>query len=379
MKFSLCALRNTGGYFLGCHAPDTILLALGLGFLLLSSSAFAQPQMAVIPFENLSGIRVASIEIMPLIEKTVSQKGYQTLKKETLEKFLAEERIRFLDSIPTSVTQKLAKKFGLEAILTGTILSYVSGINPQVGLSARLISKEGDILWGQTIGITGEDMMGILELGRVEKIQDLSPIAVNHLLKTLRLKEGSVHLKGQGGIKQALLMSGPRVYRSKMLDSKEILRIGVFPLDNWSTNREAGRIFLNLLILRLTNRELSKVTEPADVREIMIAEGIRSFDELNLDQLKRLQMRLNTRLFIGGTIYKYSEGLGAAGLASPEVELNLIMIDAETGKILWSGNHIRKGQDYMTFFEFGLIRNSVTLADQVLEEMVASMKITPRK
>ena len=85
MKFSLCALRNTGGYLLGCHAPDTILL--GLGFLLLSSSAFAQPQMAVIPFENLSGIRVASIEIMPLIEKTVSQKGYQILRKKSSKNF----------------------------------------------------------------------------------------------------------------------------------------------------------------------------------------------------------------------------------------------------------------------------------------------------
>jgi TolB-like protein len=355
-----------------------MLLALGFGFFLLPLPAFAQPQIAIIPFENLSGIRVASTEIMPLIEKTVSKKGYVILEKEALEKFLREERIRFLDSVPTPITQKLAGKFGLEAILTGTILSYVSGINPQVGLSARLISKEGDILWGQTIGITGEDLMGLLEIGRVEKIQDLTPIAVNQLLKTFTLQKRSVHLKGQGGIKQAL-MSGPRVYRSKMLDSKETFRIGVFPLDNWSTNRDAGRIFLNLLVLRLTNKELSKVTEPADVREMMIAEGIRSFDELNLDQLKRLQMRLNTRLFVGGTIYRYSEGLGASGLTSPEVELNLIMIDAETGKILWSGNHFRKGQNYMTFFEFGLIRNSVSLADQVLEEMIATMKITPYK
>src|SRR4030042_2339782 len=167
----------------------SMLFALCLGFLLSPSVGYSQSQIAIIPFENLSGIRAASIEIMPLIEKTVAKKGYQILQKESLEKFLGEERIRFLDSIPTPATQKLAKKFGLEAILTGTILSYVSGINPQVGLSARLISNEGEILWGQTIGITGEDLMGFLELGRVEKIQDLARIAVNNLLKTMRLKE----------------------------------------------------------------------------------------------------------------------------------------------------------------------------------------------
>ena len=171
----------------------------------------------------------------------------------------------------------------------------------------------------------------------------------------------------------------PRVYRSRMLDSIKIHRIGVLPLDNWSANREAGRILLNLLILRLANKELSNVTEPADLREIMIAEGIRSFDELDPNQIKKLQEKLNTRLFVGGTIYKYSEGLGAYGATSPEVEINLTMLDAETGRIVWSSNHTRKGQSYMTFFEFGLIRNSVSLADQVLEEMIATMKITRHK
>jgi TolB-like protein len=356
----------------------SFLLVSFVAFFLIPSMVWSQPRIAITPFENLSGIRVAPIEVMPVIESTIAKKGYQILQKELLEKFLEEERIRFLDSIPTPITQKLAEKFGLEATLTGTILSYVSGINPQVGLSARLIGKNGKIIWGQSIGITGEDTMGILELGKVEKIQNLVQIAANRLFETIDVKERGVNLTGRGGIKQ-VIMPNPRVFRSKMLDSKEIFRIGVFPLDNWSTNREAGRIFLNLLILRLSNKKLSNVTEPADVREIMIAEGIRSFDELDPDQIRKLQEKINTRFFVGGTIYKYSEGLGAYGTTSPEVEINLTMLDAETGRIVWSSNHTRKGQDYMTFLEFGLIRNSVSLADQVLSEMVATMKITGHK
>ncbi len=354
MRYALCAL------------PCLVVLSL------LPLTVWSQPQIALLPFENLSGIRVAPGETIPIIEKALTTRGYKILQREPLEKFLKEDRIRFLDSIPTSVTQKLSEHFGLAAILNGTILSYVSGENPQVGLSARLLSKDGALSWGNTIGLTGENEMGILGLGKVQKIQDLIPIAINRLFKTLH-PQGGIDLPGWGGAKRFLL-SRPRAYRSSLLDSIGVHRIGVLPLENQSTNREAGRILLNLLILRLANKNRFEITETADVREGMIAEGIRSFAEMDLTQIRILGKKLDTKLFIGGTIYKYSEGLGAGGLTSPEVNLYLSMLDAETGKILWTAHHSRKGEDYLTVLQFGLIRSPISLADQVLEEMVSTIK-----
>lgn len=352
-----------------------MLFAIFLGFALLPSLVWSQPQIAVLPFENLSGIRAASGKTMPSIDKVLIEKGYKLLPREVLERFLREERIRFLDSLPSPITQKLTSKFTLEGVLTGTILSYVSGENPQVGLSARLLSKDGNLFWGNTIGLTGEGQMGILGLGKVEKIEDLIPIATAELFETLNLK-GGVNLKRLGGLNQFLL-SGPRAYRSSLLNSKNIFRIGVLPFENKSTNKEAGRILLNLLILRLAARERFKVVETGDVREGMISEGIQSFEEIDLNQLKILGRKLGTNFFIRGTIFKYSEGLGAVGLTSPEIELYLSMLDAETGKVLWTAHHSRKGENYLTVLQFGLIRNPIALSDQVLEEMVKTLTKSP--
>jgi TolB-like protein len=351
--------------------PAWVVLILLL--LLLPSAALSEPpKIGLVPFENLSGTRVAAGQVMPVIEKIVAKKGFTLIKGKPMENFLEGERIRFLDAMPTVDMKKLASYFELDALLTGAILFYKPGANPQVGITARLISKDGSLLWGNSVGLTGEDMAGVLGLGKVEMIQELVPVAVGRLFESFHAP-GGVEYKTLWRIPVFISPYKPFAYLSPKFRTDRQDRIAILPLGNQSGIKEAGRILLKLLTLRLSGSGRFKVVEAGDLRESMIEEGIRLVEGIDLARLKALKERLGVRLFVGGTIYKYSEGRGVGGLSSPELELLLSITDAETGEIVWTSHHTRKGEDYLTFFQFGQIRSPIALSDQVLEEMVETL------
>jgi hypothetical protein len=345
-----------------------VLAALVLSFL--PSVGWGEPsRIGVVPFENVSGTRVASAQIMRSVEEVLEKRGFLLIKGRTMERFLEEERIRYLDSLPTPHAKKLASELKLDAILTGSILFFKPGATPQVGLTARLVSRDGTLLWGKTVGVTGDDQTTVLGLRKVEKMEELVPIAVRRLLEKFQLSGGVEY----GRVwKRPSILLGPRPtsYLSPRFPSGDAERIAILPLTNQSGNKEAGRIVMRLLAVRLSGKGRFHVVEGGDLRESMIEEGVRLFGDIELGRLKGIGKALGTNLFLGGAIYKYSEGLGAGSQASPEVEFLLSIINAETGEILWTAHHTRKGEEYLTIFHFGLMRSPIALSDQVLEEML---------
>jgi len=346
--------------------------------LILPSVARGQARIGLLPFENVSGVREATSGIMPFVEEGLRKKGYSLPPRAQIEKHLEEERIRFLDSLPTPAIRKISEKFALDAVLTGTILSYrgKAGATPQIGLSAKLLSREGALLWGKTVSMTGEDTRGVFSLGAIDNVLDLIPVATRRLLETFR-QEGGVEQRSSWGqpARFLFLSSGPTVYRSPKFDPGPDPRICVLPLMNESANRNAGRILLSLLTVRLSGKDRFDVVEPGNLLEAMVAEKIRYSREIEPVQRKILSRRLRTRYFLEGRIYKFDEGIAQdRTVAFPKVELYLSVVDGETGELLWIAQHSREGGEYETFLQSGILRNPAALADQVLEEMVKTME-----
>jgi TolB-like protein len=346
--------------------------------LILPSVARGQERIGLLPFENVSGVREATSRIMPIVEEALRKKGYSLPPGAQIETHLEEERIRFLDSLPIPAIKKISQKFALDAVLTGTILCYKgkAGSTPQVAISARLLSREGALLWGKTVSMTGEDTRGVFSLGAIDNVLDLIPVATRRLLETFRTT---------GGVEQRsawsqpalflFLSSGPTVYRSPKFDPGREPRICILPLMNESANRNAGRVLQSLLSVRLSGKDRFDVVEPGDLLEAMVAEKIRYSREIEPVQRKILSRRLRTRYFLEGRIYKYEEGIAQdRTVGFPKVELYLSVVDGETGELVWIAQHSREGGEYETFLQSGILRNPAALADQILEEMAKTME-----
>lgn len=224
--------------------------------------------------------------------------------------------------------------------------------------------------------MTGEDTRGIFSLGAIDNVLDLVPVATSRLLKTF-LPEGGVEERSAWSrpARFLFLSSSPTVYRSPKFDPGSEPRICILPLVNESENRNAGRILLSLLAVRLSGKDRFDVVEPGDLLGAMVAEKIRYSRMIEPVQRKILSRILGTRFFLEGRIYKFEEGVSEGrSVAFPNVELYLSVVDAETGELLWIAQHSRGGGEYETFFRSGILRSPSALADQVLEEMVKTME-----
>lgn len=335
-------------------------------------AARGEARIGLVPFQNVSGVRDATGHVMFFVKEALEKKGLKISPWEPLGRFLKEERIRFQDFLPTAEVRKMAQLHGLQGIVTGTILTYREGRNPQVGIPARLVSADGSLLWQKVVALTGDEQEGILGLGKVDTIRALLPVAASRLVETFRA--GGETPSADTRLPRRLPLSKPLFYRSPSLGAVSPLRIAVLPIGNYSPNRNAGGIIQDLVVSRLSGRKGISVTEPGDVREGLIAEGFRVVDRMDSAQLRAIAKRLGTRYFLSGVIYQYERILGYGGVATPAIEFYFMILDAETGKIVWSSRNLRKGTDYRTVLQFGQIRNLVSLSEQVIEEMVSTIR-----
>lgn len=352
-----------------------------LAFVVLGAapSAFAggSEKVVVLPFQNVSGVERAVDRLVPRLEKILERRGYALIRGEAVESLLERDRVRHLDSLPSEVRARLLDRLGAGAVLSGTIYTYQEGDNPVIALSARMIRGDARVLWWNVVGLSPGDTEGLLGLGRAATTEDLEERAVARLARDLprpgeRQKAGLL-----GGA--PLRLSGPRTFRSAALASAGVRRVCVLPFENFTDSRQAPRLVVELLSRWLTETGRFEVVEAGDLRAGMVAEKIRSFRDGDPAALEKLGKILGTDLFLRGTIYTFRETSARGAGATPELDLELDLVDVRAGRVLWTSSHARKGEDYRALFERGAISGVVSLSDRVLQEIVhAEEKAAPR-
>ncbi|MCK4738900.1 MAG: hypothetical protein KAT46_03030, partial [Deltaproteobacteria bacterium] len=144
--------------------------------------------IAILPFENLSGVPIASDMMMDGITSELKSKGWLLIAwKDAVEEFLAKRRVRYTGAITRLVVREMGKVLGVDAVMVGSV-NYYSGKDGSivVGMSCRLVSTlNGSIIWTDNLTYTGRDFEGILGLGAVKSIEILSSMVVKDLIKSI--------------------------------------------------------------------------------------------------------------------------------------------------------------------------------------------------
>ena len=88
--------------------------------------------------------------------------------------------------------------------------------------------------------------------------------------------------------------------------------------------------------------------------------------------MKRLRPGAGTDLFLRTTILKF-EPSAATPVGDARVALEVTLVDALTERIVWTAYHERRGEDYVAPLRASPVRDVVTLADRVVDELVATL------
>jgi hypothetical protein len=327
--------------------------------------------LLILPFDNASGEEGAAAAIAPLLARELEAKGWRVVMPAAVEPLLEKNRVRYLDSLDDPIRKQLLDAAGAEALVSGTVYKYDSGRNPIVALSARMIRADGSLAWGEISGLSADETERAFGFGREATVDGVAGAAIAALTRRFPSPgvEAGFSRPAKAGRYMSLFRGGPISYRAHDLDPGTPHRICVLPFDN-SGAPEGVRVVADTLALRLAAAHGFEVVEPAALRAAALEARIASFRNINTEELARLAPMVGTSLFLRGTIFTYADTSANNRSASPQLEMELTLIDVQSARVLWSAQHLRKGSDYTGFLMLGAVSNAVSLTDRVVAEMI---------
>ena len=346
-----------------------ILAAVALSVMAMTASppTRAARNVVMLPFQNISGTDGAPEIVAAELTRRLEATGYHVVRGEPVDEFLAAEKIRYLDSLPSSGREKLLQHFEATAVVLGDVFDFAGKPSPVVALSARMIGADGRALWSAVAGLSAGDTKKVFGLGTLTSVESLAAKTVDDL--TRDLPEPGAMSPLEGARPKPIDLGSPRTYRSAALAGGENL-VCILPLENMSRVRVAPRVVGELLAQRLAASPVFRAVEAADFREAMWSAGVYGIRTGDPQELAKLGAKLGTTLFLKGTILRYADVLPGSSAQTPELELQLQLVDVAGGRVLWTSHLARKGTDYSGLLQLGAISNAVSLADQVVAEMI---------
>lgn len=147
-----------------------------------------------------------------------------------------------------------------------------------------------------------------------------------------------------------------KVYINSNINFRFIKKVAVFPFENLSQDRFAGKKVRDIFVTTLLASEVVEVPELGEVVQAMNTLGLGmgaeesgfAFEEqgpastITKDTAMALGKAIGIQGIILGSVEEYSIIRSTSG-SYPEVSLSLRMIDTKTGSIIWAVMHTEKG------------------------------------
>jgi TolB-like protein len=144
-------------------------------------------------------------------------------------------------------------------------------------------------------------------------------------------------------------------YLHKNADLGAIQKVAVLPFDNLTQERTAGEKVQKIFYLELLSLDVFEVAEPGE-----IAKTVRAGENLGGSDIQRIGKDLGVDAVFVGTVVDFTEARSGS-TASPEVTIQLRMIETHTGSTIWSTGRTRSGAGVTTRL-FGVGGESLTQA-----------------
>lgn len=154
--------------------------------------------------------------------------------------------------------------------------------------------------------------------------------------------------------------------------SIKVKKVAILPFYNISGYRDAGKIVANVFVTEIFKSGRFRVEESGNIAQFMIQERMDTIGEIEIERLTILGKRLGVDAVMTGTVEEFAEG--GSAYSAPIVSITARMIESNTGKLIWSGQNKRRGDDYIIVLDLGEVRSLTTLTQKVVREMIDTIK-----
>jgi hypothetical protein len=344
--------------------PLALLLALAAPL-----AARAEQRVALLPLEETSKVRVGDALARELAGR-LAARHHAIVPGDAVEAFLDRRRLRWVDSLPPEALAALLAETGATRVLFGTVLA-ASERPLLVAVKARLVGPGGRLVWSDIAVVREERGGGLLTPRKVATLPEAIAEAARRLADDMPDGRGD-GVARPGGTGRALLAGGGVVsWRAR--DAGRGAAVAILSPTNYSREPLAARLVAELLALRAGAQRGILLVEPDVLRRAAVAADLRLSRRLDADDVKRLAPAVGTRLFLRTTVLAFEPMLASPVGTEARVSLEMTLLDADTGRILWTAIDDRRSSDYAAPLRPTPIRDVVSLADRVVDELVATL------
>ncbi len=327
--------------------------------------------IAVLPVENLSGTNAPLEEIENYIGAGLVKKGFRVLDKNRLEQFRKKHRMRNTGGVNSTLSEALLEETGVDAVLITSLEAYQEAGPPLISLITRLVASGSrpEIIWMDSVGLSGDESPGFLDLKRIRKSSELIKKVVGVLTDSLAAgfvpgipggdgrnlsrpqprsgRLGNLLSPGQWFERQYMPYD---YFRSPLVDPGSQYSIAVIPMLNLSPRKNAGVIAQLHYVRELVNMTDFDVFEPGMVREglLKIRANMPQGPSLAETDLITGEYLLGADLVLTGRVFDYQ---GAS--REPKVDFSMQIIEKKSRQIVFGARAFRRGTDGVYFFDLG--------------------------
>jgi len=331
--------------------------------------------VTVLPVTNLSSVKAPVKKIRNSFEKRLYKEGFNIIDRKSIESFMARNRVRYLAGIDKKISIALDRETNAEAVIITTLDHYDELYPPKVAITSRLVStgNKPEILWIDSVGLTGDDSPAILGLGLIKDPHVLLNNAVKKLLDSLTIYLSEKKLMGHS-LKKENNKFQPKLHRrfSAAIDSDSEYTFAVIPFFNRSERKYAGEIMALHFIREMTKAENFNIMEPGLVRDALLKFRVIMIEGISLENASALFSRLNVDFILTGTVIDYHDYQGPRG--APKVDFSVMVLDRKSRKAVWISKSYNEGDESVFFFDFGKINSANAMASEMVRAVVQKMR-----
>jgi len=272
---------------------------------------------------------------------------------------LRQRRLRAPDNASADELRDVAAALGADWLVSAAVHDAPEGAVPDLTLSARLYDgRSGRVTWAGVVGRSGLDGGRLLGLGVIATVAELAPRAVAELMAPLLAEIGgrpaaAPRPSAAAGERIAVVPFGA-------LGFAEGVEVAVQATETMrALLGEAGRT----------------LAEPGCVAAALRGPAGVRWGELDRPAREKLRADCAATLLVTGGVERWE--IGGSGVApEPTVAVAVRLLDAASGRILWTGSLEADGWDREGWFGLGRVysrgRHLRGLLERIVKRMLAA-------
>jgi hypothetical protein len=320
-------------------------------------------RVAIFPIEMLAQHAALRDSLSAELEAAIARAGLEVVSEQAVEPHLARSRIRGV-GLDEAAAELAREELGADAVLLASVERYLVSGEPVLAITLRLVTVDPTprVLWMDGFALAAEASHGILGLGGFHDMGELERRASARLGASLA---AHLHAGDQRGTCAA---GGPfkprRVFRAPGPLAGR--RVAVVPFLNRTANGNAGDAVALHLVRQLVAKGHFDTVDPGKVREALRKLRVFTRDGVAPTEAQRLAEALDVDLIVSGEVLQYDD----AGV--PKAEFNTLVLDRKES-LVWQSSSRGKGDDAVTFFDFGRIDTVSELVCRMAAGVVAGV------